>query len=1173
MTFESIPSSNLSRQKSRSNPVFSPDSLCAAREDGEPPDDNDSMGATPVRILADQGVSEPRVTPETNEPPTSNPSSSGGDTPNDESDLKEDQARESSSSADPQAAGWDSGLAVQGKEAEAFIFALNNIVARGRRASVDSRAPVGEAGSGPVRTSAVIESPSYPHPIALSLSVSSETSDNELDGSGGIPAQSQSLLRAKLDASGGLAMRHRQPIIDCSDLFPDAIGEQTGLFVFRIENMRPEILPLDQFGRFCVADCYIVLSSTEADSGEAHADASKLIHKIWTWIGKEAEMDKRFCCAMYAVGLKNAIGGFTTETEESSDFAELFGGSLEHLDGSFATESGLFVTEKTRQYPLRLYRIQGKINVFLQLVAPSSSSLESSNVYLIDAGLEIVQWNGSTSSLGGRSKCRMLCESINASERVGRAQIFEMNEGEEDEWLWDILDGLEDHSKESGLPEATVYPSTVTLYRAPALTGDELSEEALDPVKNVVVSNERLKRTMLKSDGCFVLDVGCEVFLWIGLAAKPEMKVVAGEMMARVIRLSDRPPWLALHRAIDGHEPESFKLRFQDWAELDPARKLLLRPEQKPSTLPGIEVDVQALYTVKNSFGSMGTLAAEESTIEETFKRANQRLVSMTLFMHDRGGRFIRVPSQEQEHLWNGDAYLFLCVYRKNDAGRPSTASLPRSEVNDDKAIAGGDEPSVASSLHGSKEDLASSEMDAGSEEEETGDAMSSVSESVYDDTEDVSNDADAVDCIVYFWEGRKASRVAFSAFRFQAQSEMENLVRGMYGCGVSVIQTVQGREPVELLAHLGNRVVVYRGNRKNDRWRMRSGSDTMATMTHHLALSPDDKLLSDKPHSQTMLFHIRTEGRYRTTRAVEISPVSMTSLVSRDCFLVCRYPMLKSESSFAFLWVGRGARRDDVRNAKEVADRIVSVLDPNENGRSSLVDMEKGGQASASPSSAMSSPETLQVPGGPSKSSGRFRIVSEKLEPKAFWECFIDGHLRLSSATIPSPMSPTPSINSTSTAGASHLLRSMIVTGVIPRFLLCTCSSGNFRVIEVSDFVQSDLDTTTCAIVDPGPPENVFVWCGVEASDVVRTLTRKAVEVWVRETNRSESSDIEDMGCVVWVEEGMEGPEFRSAFLGWEEGGAAAGKRVKDPGNLFKREEEMRKRSLNLKKAETVNA
>ncbi|KAJ3098162.1 hypothetical protein HDU97_004210 [Phlyctochytrium planicorne] len=943
------------------------------------------------------------------------------------------------------------------------------------------------------------ESPSHSHPIALSIALSEASEDFE-------ERKSTVKVPTAIEIAAG-----NQPVIDCSDLFPDVVGEESGLYVFRIENMKPELMPNDQFGRFCVADCYIVLSSVEEEEKEGnqhHADNAHLNHRIYTYIGKEAEMDKRFCCAMYAVGLKNAIGGTAkvervTDSEESKDFSELFGGSLEYIDSSFATESGLYEAEKSRHYPLRVYRLQGKINVYLQLVSPTMSSLTPEYVYLIDAGLEIIQWNGSKSSLAIRSKCRMFCEGVNASERVSRAEIFEINEGEEDEWLNKLL--KQEPADESAKKDPDLSGFPVTLYSVPELTSEDEDEEeeTTRPSNNVIVSGEKLKRGYLKSDSCYVLDVGCEVFLWIGLGAKPDLKVTAGEIMARVIRLVERPSWLALHRAIEGYEPEAFKLRFPDWAELDPATKLLLRPQRPRSIiLPGIQVDVQALYTAKMLFGSYGSLAAEEASIEETFQKANDRLISMTLFMHDRGGRFVRVPTEEQEHLWSGDAYLFLCVYRKEDENANETQERPSATKKDGKKSQSADPLAEDEDDQEAEDDMSSSDMLDGDNES--------------------SSDEEKVECIVYYWEGRKASRVAYSAFRFHAQAEMENLVMGMYGCGVSVVQAVQGREPVELLAHLGNRVVVHRGTRKHDRKALGGGKARLETQS-------DD----GKAGGHFVLFHIRTEGRWKTTRAAEISPVSTTSLVTRDCFLVLKAPANGPvEPSNAFLWVGRHARRDDIRNAKELADRILGIYNPN-------------------PALGNGDSSHLEVSGSQLSSSGKYRIVSEKLEPKAFWECFVDGHLRLSSAML-SPSSPAPSIGA----------RSAIIGGSIPRFLLCTCSSGNFRVVEISDFVQSDLDTTTCAIVDPGLPDPVYVWCGVEASDVVRSLTRKAVEVWVRETNREKEGDASDdtLDCVKWVEEGKEIAEFRAVFLGWEDGGAAAGKRVKEPGSQFSRDEELRK-------------
>ncbi|KAJ3191356.1 hypothetical protein HK101_007840 [Irineochytrium annulatum] len=532
-------------------------------------------------------------------------------------------------------AGWEAPVGVSGREAEKFITALNSIVGRQRRGSVDSRVSVGsitddvaqalltnvgapvtlqEGGASGTSTPTSSSVPAFgvvgrhghhAHPIALSVSVSSSALGPQEEGRS-VAAEVAAVSLATRTALARAADLQRHPVIDCSDVFPEAVGVQRGLFVFRIENMRPEIMSFDQLGRFCVADCYIILSSSDPDDGAPHPDDdAKLTHRIFTWIGGLAEMDKRFCCAMYAVGLKNLVGAAdkverVTDLEESPEFTTLFGGSLEHLDESFATESGLFVAENRQNYPLRVYRVQGRINVHLQLVEPSQRSLEPHGVYLVDGGVELMQWNGASSGLGSRSKCRMFAEAINASERVGRAQYIEMDEGDEDPRLWELLrdEGDEENVIDSGdrirkdtTVTETVLLRPIALYKAPeileqdsedekddASEAEKRKEDYTDPVRNVVVSGEKLRRALLNTKACFVLDVGVEVFLWIGKGANENVKAAAGEMMARIIRLCDRPSWLSLHRAIEGHEPESFKLRFPDWAELDPSTKLLQRP-------------------------------------------------------------------------------------------------------------------------------------------------------------------------------------------------------------------------------------------------------------------------------------------------------------------------------------------------------------------------------------------------------------------------------------------------------------------------------------------------------------------------------------------------------------------------------------------------------------------
>ena len=55
-----------------------------------------------------------------------------------------------------------------------------------------------------------------------------------------------------------------------------------------------------------------------------------------------------------------------------------------------------------------------------------STSLSSDSVFLLDFGLEVMQWNGASSSLNHKSKCRMVMQRINKSERTGKASIIEV---------------------------------------------------------------------------------------------------------------------------------------------------------------------------------------------------------------------------------------------------------------------------------------------------------------------------------------------------------------------------------------------------------------------------------------------------------------------------------------------------------------------------------------------------------------------------------------------------------------------------------------------------------------------------------------------------------------------------------------------------------------------------
>ena len=94
---------------------------------------------------------------------------------------------------------------------------------------------------------------------------------------------------------------YQPPEVDFSDIFHEWLGQKRGLFAFRIENFIPTLQV--QPGMFCVADSYIILCTTKEDG--------QYFNQIYTWIGSESATDKMFCCAMYAVALRNQTNAFS----------------------------------------------------------------------------------------------------------------------------------------------------------------------------------------------------------------------------------------------------------------------------------------------------------------------------------------------------------------------------------------------------------------------------------------------------------------------------------------------------------------------------------------------------------------------------------------------------------------------------------------------------------------------------------------------------------------------------------------------------------------------------------------------------------------------------------------------------------------------------------------------
>lgn len=324
-------------------------------------------------------------------------------------------------------------------------------------------------------------------------------------------------------------------------------GKSIGIQIWRIEKFKVVAWPEKQYGKFYTGDSYILLRTYKKTP-----DSEKFSYDVHFWIGSKSTQDEYGTAAYKTVELDDYLNGDPVQHREiqgaeSELFCSYFK-AIEFLEGG--VDSG-FKHVEAKEHRNRLLHLKGKKNIVVREVAFSTDSLNSGDVFVLDAGLDIFQMNGREAGAMEKAKAAELTRNLD-SERGGKPNVwvFEQDDTRDAHAnkFWELLGGRKEIA-----PATPDVPEKFEkkLFRL----SDETGKMQMVEVKNFTIKS-------LDSKDAFIFDAGFEVFAWIGKGASKEEKSKALGWATDYLFKFNRPKDLPVSRILEGSENDIFTNAF-----------------------------------------------------------------------------------------------------------------------------------------------------------------------------------------------------------------------------------------------------------------------------------------------------------------------------------------------------------------------------------------------------------------------------------------------------------------------------------------------------------------------------------------------------------------------------------------------------------------------------------
>ncbi|KAL8233011.1 hypothetical protein R6Q57_002789 [Mikania cordata] len=365
-----------------------------------------------------------------------------------------------------------------------------------------------------------------------------------------------------------------------------------------------------------------------------------LQHDIHYWLGRDANEVDSAIASDKTLELDAALGSQSVQYkevqgQETGKFLSYFKPCVIPVEGVYSSGQ---VKSKNPDYETRLLTCKGDRVVHVKEVPFARSSLNHRDVFILDTSSKIFQFSGCNSSIQERAKALEVVQYIKENKHKGKCEVATIEDGKfvgdaEVGEFWNFFGGYAPIPRD---PPSAQPPQTLAVKLFWITLQGKFTQSG----------SGRLKRSMLESNKCYMLDGDIQIFVWMGRITSITERKTSISAAEDFLRAQERSVNTHLAFLTEGSETAIFKSYFDDWPQtVEP--KLYEEGREKVAAMfkhTGFDVKELPDEDDKLQIDCNGTLKVW---------RVNN-------------GKLSPVPVVDQRKLYSGDCYTVQYIYSAN---------------------------------------------------------------------------------------------------------------------------------------------------------------------------------------------------------------------------------------------------------------------------------------------------------------------------------------------------------------------------------------------------------------------------------------------------------------------------------------------------------------------------